>query len=262
MPILKIAIILCSFSVFAAPVSAAKIIDWTAWNATWSPGNLGPQTLTLPSPTTVTYNGSSNGGTAFLARTPNVFVDSPPGFPFNGTGGAADHYLDVYQGGNLPGEGSVHTFRFNEPLDRIGFTIWDIDSNLIGDNYVDEVTITATLQGGAIVSPTYATIVNSSVVQQIDSNTWSARPGVNSNDNTNNGNLEIVFGQSDIESIEISYINSLTGPSPGSVSGDHAIGIYDFDDNVVVVDEPCISLGAIASMLWLVSVRHRKKSKN
>ena len=261
MPLTRIALILSSIFFLSAPVSAAKIIDWTAWNPTWIGGNLGPQTFSVSPTLDVTYTGSAIGGTSFLAGTPDVLVDSPPGFPFNGTGGAADDYLDIYQGGNVPGEGSIHTFSFSSPLDRIGFTIWDIDSSLAGDNYVDELTITATLQGGTVVTPTYAIIANPSVVQQIDSDTWSAIPGANSNDNSNNGNLEVVFGQSNIESIRISYINSLTGPTLGIPSGDHAIGFYDIDDNVVVVDEPTsLTQGAIVSALCLVAmIRRRRK---
>ena len=211
------------------PVAAdAAMLDWSEWDSSWSAGSLGPQMLLTSDGDTITYTGSTTGATSFLSGTPDVLTDNPPSFAFNGTGGAADHYLDLYQDGNVPGDGSIHTFSFDSPVGDLTLEIWDIDANDVNDNYVDLVRITATLVSSAVVAPTSSTITNASVVQMVSADTWSGIPFVQSDDNTNNGNLSVTFGQFGITSVTIEYLNSTDSTTPGVASGGHAIGVYNF----------------------------------
>ncbi|MFC1757853.1 hypothetical protein ACFL2H_03675, partial [Planctomycetota bacterium] len=233
------------------------ILDWSDWLPTFSSGSLSPQSINLTGTQTITYSPATTGATAFLFGTPAVFIDSPPAFPFNGTGGAADHYLDLYQDNDFPGEGSTHSFTFSEAIDNASITFWDIDANNTGtNNYVDEISVTATLQSGAVVNPTYGTIANPAVVTQKTPNTWSGIPFVTSNDNTNNGNVEVVFGYDDVVQIDVSFVNSTDGPTPGVRSGNHAIGVYDIEHDVTVVPNPFgASFGLIGITMLLAIVR-------
>ncbi|MCA9264127.1 MAG: PEP-CTERM sorting domain-containing protein [Planctomycetales bacterium] len=237
---------------------ATMLLDWTQWNSTFVGGNTSGQTLAVSGTQSVTYSATSTGGTIFLFGTPDVLIDSPPSFPFNGTGGTADHYLDIYQDQNFPGQGSVHTFSFATPVDNLSMTFWDIDaSNAGGDNYVDELNITATLLGGSIVDPTGGVIADTNFVQQVDSNTWSGIPFNSANDNSTEGNLDVYFQYNSIVSIQIEFLNSTNGPTAGVVSGDHAIGIFDLQENNPLFPVPEPSGFALATLASLGLLRRR-----
>lgn len=216
-------------TIFSTTVASAEMLNWSDWDSSWVSGSLGPQALAISATQTITYVGTTDVGTLFLAGTPDVLIDSPPSFAFNGTGGAADHYLDLYQDGNVPGDGSTHTWSFSSPVAELTLEIWDIDANDNADNYVDQVRITAMLASGSIVAPTSSVITNPSFVQMVAADTWSGIPFVQSDDDTNNGNLWVTFAQSTITSLTIEYINSTDSTTPGQPSGGHAIGIYNFN---------------------------------
>ena len=255
---LKFLITVCLALTFTTTSYGIPLLDWSDWFPTFNSGSLVPQSINLSGTQTITYSPGTTGATSFLFGTPDIFIDSPPAFPFNGTGGVADHYLDLYQDNNLPGEGSTHSFTFSDPVDNVSIEFWDLDANNSGtNNYVDEVTVTATLLGGAVVNPTYGTIANPGIVTQSSPNTWSGIPFVSSDDNTNNGNVEVVFGYDDIVQVDVSFVNSTVGPTPAVPSGNHAIGLYNIEQDVAVVPTPFgASLGLMGLTLMLFGLRH------
>lgn len=251
-------IVILVLCVLPSPCAASLLVDWTQWNATWISADLGPQSLVVSPTQTVTYTGAVTGSTVFLAGTPDVLIDIPRGFPFNGTGGAADHYLDLFQDQNLPGEGSVHTFTFSEPVDGLTVDIWDIDANNRGgDNYIDEITVTATLQSGTTVAPTFSFIHNPTFVQQDDADTWRGIPFISANDNTDQGTVEIHFDYSSIVELQVDFVNSARDTTPGQPSGNHAIGIYDLRVNEAL-PEPSSRSNLLMAAILMLGLRKRR----
>lgn len=232
--LLLIACLCTSRLVSAAPMT----LDWSDWDASWNAGDLGPQTLVIGAEQTVTYQGFTDVDTVFLSGTPDVLIDSPPSFAFNGTGGAADHYLDLYQSNNIPGTGSSHVFSFSTPVTQLSLVIWDIDANNASDNYVDLVRVFAELSGGAMVAPTSSQINDPTFVKMVSADTWSGIPFLTSDDDSDTGNLSLTFGYSGITSLTIEYLNSTESTIPDQPSGGHAIGIY----NMSFLPEPNLSL--------------------
>ncbi len=261
-------------AVFTVPlggVSAAVVLDWSAWDATFDDGRRNWQSFTNSDGIEVRYRNhrlttnGSNGQTDFLFGTPAIHHANSAGAfqPFNGTGGAPDHYLDIYQEAGI-GNGSRHRFRFDRPLDGASVQIWDIDSSVSnGRNYTDQVQILAFDSTGASILPTRAIVTNTGVVQQIGLDTWAALPDAQAASNSTDGNLIVFFDAADVFEIEIRYVNADGGVTNSPNRDSQAIGIYDIEETgqIVppVVPEPRSAV--LAAFGFLLIFRRRRGAR-
>lgn len=251
-------------------LDAAVVLDWTEWEPTFIDGRRNWQSFTNSDGVQVRYRNNwvrydnSTPRASFLFGTPSLenAANGGGGFPpFNGTGGAPDHYLDVYQNAGI-GNGSRHRFRFNQGLDGASVAIWDIDSSVSnGRNYTDQVRVTAIDGSGQVLTPTRAIITNTNVVAQTGADTWSSLPDAQAGSNSTDGNLTVFFDAADIREIEVEYINADAGVVSSPDRDSQAIGIYNITETgsvlPPVIPEP--GVGALVVSGAVVVLRRRRR---
>lgn len=246
----------CLWGSLYSHTSAQTLIDWTyARSHGFTDGSLTSTFEGSLGGVDVTYTASLTGGAVFSdefgANSPEILNHASVSYGFTG-GGPNDDYLDIFITNDDPGEGVANRFQFSDPVSNASVVIWDIDAaQPSGDNYVDELIITATLTNGAVVTPTSSSIANSSIVTQTADDTWRAIPYQSAGDQTSDGNLTVSFNYANIESIQIYYGNApiINGSDTRSGPTDtHAIGISNFGmsgistpDSQLVFDTSAIS---------------------
>ena len=234
---------------------AIDLIDWTHADGTFTDGNLNQTFEGTAGGINVDYTGTlDDPGVNMQGGAPNVWTQATTPFALNGTGAAADHYLDIWIGGAEPGEGTTHTFTFDTVVDGLDFTLWDIDASAVHD---EEVVITATLRDGTLINPSSGTIANPAVVTQDSATTWSGLPPTGAGDQSTDGNLAVRFDQQYIRSISISFNNAADAPG---TAGSQWFGLHNIAyDAVSVVPEPATLCLLAIGALVIGSTRKKQK---
>ncbi len=242
----------------SASASAMVVLDWSDWDSSFIDGRRGWQSYTNSDGVQIRYrnnrlrNDNSTPRADFIFGTPAVLSAGQPGLgfqPFNGTGGAPDQYLDIFQNAGV-GNGTLHRYQFSEGLEGASIEIWDIDSSVSnGRNYTDQVRLTALDSNGQVILPTRAIITNSNVVVQAAGATWQALPDAQATSFSTDGNLTVFFDAADIREIRVEYINADGGVVSSPDRDTQAIGIYNISETGIILSAPIPEPGALALVL-------------
>ena len=264
----KIVLALAASATLAPLGGAAVVLDWSDWSSSFDDGRRGWQSFTNSDGVQIRYR-NNRIRTRFTPRadfvfgTPAVLSAANGGGafpPFNGTGGAADNYLDIYQNAGL-GNGTRHRFQFDQALDGASIEIWDIDSAIGGGrNFTDQVRVVALDANGQEVAPTRAIVTNSSVVLQADIDTWRGAEDVAAASNSTDGNLVVFFDMAGITEIRVDYTNYDYGNAGGPISDSQAIGIYNITETGLVVPPVVPEPSSVVLALFggLLALRRRR----
>ncbi|MEM6911019.1 MAG: hypothetical protein AAF555_05485 [Verrucomicrobiota bacterium] len=231
-------------------LNAAIALDWSEWKDDFVAGG-NNQSLTTSEGLTITYSWSKDPATTLQFGTPDIASRAEGNWQFNGTGGEADDYLDVFQEA-LSGDGSTHRFEFSSSVSGLSFDLWDLDSSTTGANlYTDQVMVIGFDQDGNQIDPVSGTPFNPANIVQIDSHTWQATSGNGASSVSQEGNLTIQFDEA-VAAFEIEYLNV----SGETSAGNQGFGLYNFSETSQV-PEPSAGLLALLGSTLLLTRRSR-----
>ncbi len=185
------------------PTQDRSLADWD--NYTYNNGDAS-NTYNLPDGTNMTVAVSSNGASIVAGETNSDL-----------TGGQGAGTVGLFLNGNqnLQVNSIDVTFSFDQAIDSLEYTIFDVDQ--LGGQYVDSITVIGYFDG-FVVFPNLTSSANNTVTQN------RAVGDVSTADNLATANLDVAFTEP-IDSMVVYYGNGSTAPA---APGNQWITIWDF----------------------------------